>query len=115
MEVLEMPDRISKAVLDRGVDAQTAFEIVSIDIADIDVGQNVGLVSKPTRPRPTRMSRRLSPSSGEPKPLPKQQEMKAKVTENRARLVLAEAGVPMAIASAFRNGKLHQTSCEEVI
>lgn len=107
MEVLEMPDQISKAVLHRGVDAQTAFEIVSIDIADIDVGQNVGArlqadqAEADTRIAQARAEQRRAEA------IAHQQEMKAKVAENRAKLVLAEAGVPMAIALAFREGKLH--------
>jgi uncharacterized protein YqfA (UPF0365 family) len=106
-DVLEMPDQISKAVLDRGVDAQTAFEIVSIDIADIDVGQNVGArlqadqAEADTRIAQARAEQRRAEAVAH------QQEMKAKVAENRAKLVLAEAGVPMAIATAFRDGKLH--------
>jgi len=107
MEVLEKPDRISKAVLHRGVDAQTAFEIVSIDIADIDVGQNVGArlqadqAEADTRIAQARAEQRRAEAVAH------QQEMKAKVAENRAKLVLAEAGVPLAIATAFREGKLH--------
>ncbi len=107
MEVLEMPDQISKAVLDRGVDTQTAFEIVSIDIADIDVGQNVGArlqadqAEADTRIAQARAEQRRAEA------IAHQREMKAKVAENRAKLVLAEADVPLAIATAFRNGKLH--------
>jgi len=107
MEVLEMPDRISKAVLDRGVDAQTAFEIVSIDIADIDVGQNVGArLQADQAEADTRIAQALA-EQRRAEAVALGQEMKARVAENRAKLVLAEAGVPMAMAEAFRNGKLH--------
>lgn len=107
VEVLEMPDRISKAVLGHGVDAHTAFEIVSIDIADIDVGQNVGArlqadqAEADTRIAQARAEQRRAEAVAQ------QQEMKAEVARKRAQLVLAEAGVPMAIAGAFRNGQLH--------
>jgi uncharacterized protein YqfA (UPF0365 family) len=107
MEVLEMPDRISKAVLDRGVDAQTAFEVVSIDIADIDVGQNVGARLQADQAEADTRIARARAEQRRAQAVALAQEMKAKVTENRAQLVLAEADVPLAIATAFREGKLH--------
>ena len=107
MDVLEKPDRISKAVLDRGVDAQTAFEIVSIDIADIDVGQNVGARLQADQAQADTRIAQARAEQRRAEAVALQQEMRANVAENRAKLVLAEAGVPMAIATAFRHGKLH--------
>ena len=106
MEVMEMPDRISKWVLGRGLDANTAFEIVSIDIADIDVGQNIGArLQADQAEADTRVAQALA-EQRRAEAIAQQQEMKAKVTESRALLVLAEAEVPAAMAAAFRNGKL---------
>lgn len=107
MEVLEMPDRISKAVLGRGVDAHTAFEIVSIDIADIDVGQNVGARLQADQAEADTRVARARAEQRRAEAVALGQEMKARVAENRARLVLAQAGVPKAMGAAFRNGKLH--------
>ncbi len=106
LEVLENPDRITRAVLARGLDAHTAFAIVSIDIADIDVGENIGArlqadqAEADTRVARARAERRRAEA------VAAEQEMKAKVAENRARLVLAEAEVPMAMADAFRSGHI---------
>jgi len=106
MEVLEMPDRISERVLERGLDANTAFEIVSIDIADIDVGQNIGArLQADQAEADTRVAQALA-EQRRAEAIAEQQEMKAKVAGNRAMLVIAEAQVPAAMASAFRNGKL---------
>lgn len=106
MEVLEMPDRISERVLERGLDANTAFEIVSIDIADIDVGQNIGArLQADQAEADTRVAQALA-EQRRAEAIAEQQEMKAKVAGNRAMLVIAEAQVPAAMASAFREGKL---------
>ena len=106
MDVLEMPDRISKGVLDRGLDANTAFEIVSIDIADIDVGENIGArLQTDQADADTRMARARA-EVRRAEAIARQQEMKAKVTENRAMLVLAEAEIPAAMAVAIRAGRL---------
>jgi len=108
-EVLANPDRISKAVLERGLDAHTAFEIVSIDIADIDVGENIGArlqvdqAEADTRVARARAERRRAEA------IAQEQQMKALVAENRSRLVMAEADVPKAIADAFRQGLLQVT------
>ena len=107
MNVLETPERISKGVLDRALDANTAFEIVSIDIADVDIGQNIGArlqtdqAAADTRMAQARAERRRAEA------IALQQEMKAKVTESRAMLVLAEAEMPAALAMAFRAGQFH--------
>ncbi|MBN1590796.1 MAG: flotillin-like protein FloA [Pirellulales bacterium] len=104
--VMENPESISRAVLSRGLDAQTAFEIVSIDIADIDVGENIGArlqadqAEADTRVAQARAEERRAMA------MAREQEMKATVARNRAKVVLAEAEVPMAMAAAFREGNL---------
>ena len=105
-DVLENPDRISKAVLARGLDAHTAFEIVSIDIADIDVGENIGArlqadqAEADTRVAQACAEKRRADAGAT------EQEMKAAVAKNRAQLVLAESEVPRAMADAFRAGTM---------
>jgi uncharacterized protein YqfA (UPF0365 family) len=107
LEVLENPDRISRAVLDRGLDAHTAFEIVSIDIADIDVGENIGARLQADQAEADTRVARAKAEQRRAEAVASEQEMKARVAENRARLVLAEAEVPRAMADAFRQGNLH--------
>jgi len=104
--VLENPDRISKAVLERGLDAHTAFEIVSIDIADVDVGENIGARLQADQAEADTRVARAEAEQRRAEAVAFEQENKAKVAENRARLVLAEAEVPMAMAHAFREGNL---------
>lgn len=105
-EVLETPDMITRAVLSRALDSQTAFAIVSIDIADIDVGENIGArlqtdqAEADTRVAQATAERRLAEA------IASEQEMKALVASNRAALVLAEAQVPEAMAEAFRAGRI---------
>ncbi|MBI2481002.1 MAG: flotillin-like protein FloA [Planctomycetia bacterium] len=107
LEVLENPDRISKAVLNRGLDAHTAFEIVSIDIADIDVGDQIGArLQADQAEADTRVARAMA-EQRRAEAVAFEQEMKAKVAGNRAALVLAEAEVPQAIAEAFRQGNIY--------
>ena len=106
LQVMENPDRISKAVLARGLDAHTAFEIVSIDIADIDVGENIGArLQADQAEADTRKAQALA-ETRRANAIAREQEMKAQVAANRANVVLAEAAVPMAIAQAFRKGNL---------
>ena len=88
MDVLEMPDRISKGVLDRGLDANTAFEIVSIDIADIDVGENIGARLQTDQADADMRMAQARAEVRRAEAIACQQEMKAKVTENRAMLLL---------------------------
>jgi uncharacterized protein YqfA (UPF0365 family) len=107
LSVLENPDRISKAVLSRGLDAHTAFEIVSIDIADIDVGENIGARLQADQAEADTRVARAKAEQRRAEAVAVEQENKAKVAENRARLVLAEAEVPKAMADAFRKGNLH--------
>jgi uncharacterized protein YqfA (UPF0365 family) len=107
MDVLEMPGRISKSVLARGLDANTAFEIVSIDIADIDVGDNIGArLQSDQAEADTRMARARA-EARHAEAIACQQEMKAKVAQSRALLLLAEAEIPAALALAFRAGQFH--------
>lgn len=106
LEVMENPDRISKAVLERGLDAHTAFEIVSIDIADIDIGENIGArLQADQAEADTRKAQALA-ERRRANAVAHEQEMKAKVAENRAVVLLAQAEVPKAMAQAFREGNL---------
>ncbi|MEM8677780.1 MAG: flotillin-like FloA family protein, partial [Planctomycetota bacterium] len=107
LEVLENPDRISKAVLERGLDAQTAFEIVSIDIADIDVGENIGARLQADQAEADTRVARAKAEQRRAEAVAHEQEMKARVAENRSQLVLAEAEVPKAMAHAFEQGALY--------
>jgi uncharacterized protein YqfA (UPF0365 family) len=106
LQVMETPDRISKAVLDRGLDAQTAFEIVSIDIADIDVGQNIGARLQADQAEADTRVARAKAEERRALATAREQEMKAQVARNRSQVVLAEAEVPMAMSAAFRAGNL---------
>jgi uncharacterized protein YqfA (UPF0365 family) len=90
-QVLENPDRITKAVLARGLDSQTAFEIVSIDIADVDVGENIGARLQTDQAEADTRKRRAEAERHRAEAVATEQENRAKVAENRARLVLAEA------------------------
>lgn len=106
LAVMENPDRISKAVLDRGLDAHTAFEIVSIDIADIDIGENIGArLQADQAEADTRMAQAFA-EKRRADAVAREQEMKADVALKRADVLLAEADVPMAMATAFRRGTL---------
>ncbi|MDZ4656878.1 MAG: flotillin-like protein FloA [Bythopirellula sp.] len=104
--VLENPDTISKAVLARKLDSQTAFEIVSIDIADIDVGDNIGARLQADQAEADTRVARAAAEGRRAMAVSQEQENIAMMEENRARLVEAEAEVPKAMAEAFRNGKL---------
>jgi uncharacterized protein YqfA (UPF0365 family) len=104
--VLENPDVISRTVLQRGLDAQTAFQIVSIDIADIDVGENIGARLRADQAEADVRVARAHAEQRRAEAIASEQEMRAKVSENRAGLVLAEAEVPKAMAEAFRSGHI---------
>ncbi len=106
MEVLENPDRISKVVLQRGLDSGTAFEILSIDIADIDVGDNIGARLKIDQAEAEKQVAQAQAERQRALAVAREQEMVALVQENRAKVVLAEAAVPKAMAEAFRAGNL---------
>ena len=105
-DVLENPDHISKAVLHKGLDANTAFEILSIDIADIDVGENVGAKLQADQAESDKRRFQAEAEKRRAMAIAQEQENIAKVAENRALVVLAEAEVPRAIADAFRSGNL---------
>jgi uncharacterized protein YqfA (UPF0365 family) len=105
-EVLEYPDRISKAVLAKGLDAGTAFEIVSIDIADVDVGKNIGAELQTSQAEADRRIAQAKAAERQYAALAAEQEMKAETQRMRAKVVEAEAQVPVALADAFRSGNL---------
>jgi uncharacterized protein YqfA (UPF0365 family) len=105
-EVLENPDRISKRVLERRLDAQTAFEIVSIDIADIDVGENIGARLQADQAEADMRVARAKAEGRRAMAAAAEQENIAHIEENRAKVVEAEAEVPKAISQAFREGTL---------
>jgi uncharacterized protein YqfA (UPF0365 family) len=104
--VLENPDLISKAVLARRLDSQTAFEIVSIDIADIDVGDNIGARLQADQAEADMRVARARAESRRAMAAAAEQEMTAAIEESRAKVVEAEAEVPKAMADAFRSGRL---------
>jgi uncharacterized protein YqfA (UPF0365 family) len=110
LDVLENPDRISKAVLARGLDAQTAFEIVSIDIADIDVGENIGARLQADQAEADTRVAQATAERRRAEAVAQEQAMRALIAENRAQVVLAEAEVPRAMANAFREGNFHGQS-----
>jgi len=104
--VLENPDAISKTVLAKGLDSGTAFEILSIDIADVDVGKNIGAELQTDQAEADKRIAQAKAEERHAMALAVEQEMRAKVQERRADLVSAEAKVPLAIAEAFRAGQL---------
>ena len=104
--VLENPDVISKAVLDKQLDAGTAFEILSIDIADVDVGDNIGAKLQTDQAEADKQVAQAQAEKRRAIAVALEQEMTAKVVENRAIVVLAEAEIPKAMADAFRQGNL---------
>ncbi len=104
--VLENPDRISKAVLARGLDSGTAYEILSIDIADIDVGVNIGAQLQADQAEADAKRYKAEAEQRRAMAVAKEAEMAALVEENRAKVVLAEAEVPLAMAESFRSGNL---------
>jgi len=105
-KVMENPDNISKTVLQKGLDAGTAFEILSIDIADIDVGQNVGAKLQADQAEADKRRFQAEAEKRRAAAQAQEQEMLALVQENRAKVVLAEAEIPLAIAEAFKLGHL---------
>lgn len=105
-KVLENPDTISKTVLSKGLDSGTAFEILSIDIADVDVGKNIGAELQADQAEADLKVARAKAETRRAMAVAQEQEMKAKVQEMRAKVVEAEAEVPKAMADAFRKGRL---------
>ena len=105
-EVLENPDSISQTVLGQGLEAQTAYEIVSIDIADIDVGDNIGARLQADQAEADMRVAQAKAEQLRAEARAREQEMIARTQENQAKVVLAEAEVPQAIADSFRDGGL---------
>jgi uncharacterized protein YqfA (UPF0365 family) len=105
-EVLENPDKISKNVLDKGLDAGTAFEILSIDIADVDVGQNVGAHLQEEQAEADKKVAQAKAEARRAMAVAAEQENKSNVQAMRAKVIEAEAQVPLAMAEAFRSGHL---------
>ena len=104
--VLENPDSISKLVLTKGLDAGTAFEILSIDIADIDIGKNIGAVLQIDQANADKNIAQARAEERRAMAVALEQEMKAKAQEARAKVIEAETEIPLAMAEAFRNGNL---------
>ena len=102
--VLENPDKISSVVLEKGLDAGTAFEILSIDIADVDVGENIGAKLQADQAEADKRRFQAEAEKRRAMAMAREQEMAALVRENRAKVVLAEAEIPKAMAEAFRSG-----------
>jgi uncharacterized protein YqfA (UPF0365 family) len=107
-DVMEHPDTISKAVLARGLDAQTAFQIVSIDIADIEIGENIGARLQADQAEADTRVARAKAEERRSVAIAREQEMKASVSENKARLLEAEALVPKSIGEAYRAGRIER-------
>ena len=105
-EVLETPESISKVVLAKGLDAGTAFEILSIDIADIDIGKNIGAVLQIDQANADKNIAQARAEERRAMAVALEQEMKAKAQEARAKVIEAESQIPLAMAEAFRNGNL---------
>jgi uncharacterized protein YqfA (UPF0365 family) len=105
-EVLENPDRISKTVLEKGLDAGTAFEILSIDIADIDIGKNIGAVLQMDQANADKNIAQAKAEERRAMAVALEQEMKAKAQEARAKVIEAEVEIPLAMAHAFKSGNL---------
>lgn len=104
--VLENPDSISKLVLSKGLDSGTAFEILSIDIADVDVGKNIGAILQMDQANADKNIAQAKAEERRAMAVATEQEMVAKAQEARAKVILAEAEVPLALAEAFRSGNL---------
>ena len=104
--VLENPDGISKKVLEKGLDAGTAFEILSIDIADVDVGENIGAKLQADQAEADKRRFQAEAEKRRAMAMAQEQEMRALTQENRAKVVEAEAEIPRAMAAAFRDGNL---------
>jgi uncharacterized protein YqfA (UPF0365 family) len=104
--VLEQPDTISEAVLSKGLDSGTAFEILSIDIADVDVGENIGAKLQADQAEADLQVARAKAEERRAAAVALEQEMRASVQKQHARMVGAEAEIPQALAEAFRKGQL---------
>jgi uncharacterized protein YqfA (UPF0365 family) len=106
MDVLENPNRISKTVLDRGLASNTAYEVLSLDIANVEVGENIGAKLQAEQAEANKLVAQAHAEIRRTSAVAMAQEMTARVAEMRARLVEAEANVPLGMAAAFRSGHL---------
>ena len=106
LKVIENPDDISRVVLDRGLDSGTAYEIVSVDIADVDIGNNIGARLQADQAEADKRVAQANAEKRRAMAVAAEQEFTAQVEENRAKVVLAEAEVPLAMAEALRSGNL---------
>jgi uncharacterized protein YqfA (UPF0365 family) len=105
-QVLENPDMISKRVLEKGLDAGTAFDILSIDIADVDIGENIGAKLQADQAEADKRKAQAEAEKRRAMAVAQEQENRAKVQEMRAKVVEAEAKIPLAMADAFKEGHL---------
>lgn len=105
-KVLENPDMISQTVLGKGLDSGTAFEILSIDIADVDIGKNIGAILQTDQAEADKNIAQAKAEERRAMAVAQEQEMRAKVEEMRAKVVEAEAEVPLAMAEALREGNI---------
>lgn len=105
-KVLENPDLISRTVLDKGLDSGTAFEILSIDIADVDIGKNIGAILQTDQAEADKKIAQAKAEERRAMAVAREQEMKAKVEEMRAKVIEAEAQVPLAMAEALKSGNI---------
>lgn len=103
---MENPDRISRTVLDKGLDTGTAFEILSVDIADVDIGDNIGAKLQAEQAEADKVVAQAKAEMRRAAAVATEQEMKARTQEMQAKVVEAEAQVPQAMAEAFRSGNL---------
>ncbi|MDE1455709.1 flotillin-like protein FloA, partial [Bacillus paralicheniformis] len=105
-KVLENPDMISQTVLSKGLDSGTAFEILSIDIADVDIGKNIGAILQTDQAEADKNIAQAKAEERRAMAVAQEQEMRARVEEMRAKVVEAEAEVPLAMSEALRSGKI---------
>jgi len=105
-KVLENPDMISQTVLNKGLDSGTAFEILSIDIADVDIGKNIGAILQTDQAEADKNIAQAKAEERRAMAVAREQEMRAKVEEMRAKVVEAEAQVPLAMAEALKSGNI---------
>lgn len=111
-QALSSPNRISKAALDQGIQSNTAYEIISIDVATIDVGRNIGALLQAEQAEADMRVARARAEMRRANAIAVIAEMNAKVTAKKAALVLAEAGIPAALAEAFRDGQFHSSETD---
>ena len=111
-KVLENPDQISKTVLAKGLDSGTAFEILSIDIADVNIGKNIGAQLQTDQANADKNIAQAKAEERRAMAVASEQEMKARISEMRAQLIAMEAQVPLALAQAFREGRFENKKAE---